>query len=95
LTKNQWLFVLAGVFIGLSSLARPTALLPALGIIIFLTYRSFRHHDKSRKRIVLIFILSVITAIAPVTIRNYIVSGDFVGSCHFQIPWQSPVGKKL
>ncbi len=73
-----WRFLLGGLFLGLAIGAKPNALLflPFLGLWIFLAFRE----ASLRRRILwgLLLLAGTAAGIAPVTIRNYLVSGEFV-----------------
>jgi len=81
-----WRFVTLGALIGLAALARPNILmfLPALGIWFWLIV-----HPQLHNRIgatffsYVVVVFSAIVVIAPVTIHNWIVSGEFI-----PISWQ-------
>ena len=60
----------SGLSFGLSALARPSALLISLFLAIWLLSRR-------RKKAALFFIVGTIVIISPVTIRNWLASGEF------------------
>ncbi|MFQ5748019.1 MAG: glycosyltransferase family 39 protein [Planctomycetota bacterium] len=73
-----WRFLLGGLVLGLAIGAKPNALLflPFLGLWILLAFR-----DASlRRRFLwgLLLLAGTAASIAPVTLRNYLVSGEFV-----------------
>jgi tetratricopeptide (TPR) repeat protein len=72
------LFLLSGLALGLSAIARPTVLLFA-GVVVVLLWWELRRSSRqvSRKSLIL-FAAGVILAILPVTVRNYVKSGEFV-----------------
>ncbi len=71
-------FVIAGIALGLASLTRPTALALIPLFALFVIY-SKRFGDLKSKnyRGALALIVTALIVIAPVTIRNYVVGGDF------------------
>jgi tetratricopeptide (TPR) repeat protein len=83
-TPNVRNFVLVGVILGLAGLARPNILLlgPALFLWIWLELKP-RLGWPAALRSYLIIGLTSVVIIAPVTIRNYLASGEFV-----LISWQ-------
>lgn len=75
--KNQWRYLLpAGVFIGLAALARPGFLYyPA--VVFF--YAIFSRSSLTRTvKFTAVFSLFLLLAIAPWTIRNYLVFGELI-----------------
>jgi len=72
-------FFLIGLIFGLSAIARPNILvvLPFLAIWIFFRFRK-KIELRSIIIILILFIIGIGLPIAPVTVRNYIVGGDFV-----------------
>lgn len=75
--RSAWLWLMAGAVLGLSAIARPTILLFAPGVLIWLgvLHRSSRRRASSYAAC---FILGCALFIAPVTVRNYVVGGDRV-----------------
>ncbi|MFQ5608560.1 MAG: ArnT family glycosyltransferase, partial [Candidatus Zixiibacteriota bacterium] len=74
-------FILLGALIGLAALARPNVLfyLPALGLWFWFCIRPLFHHRlKNTLTAYAIVIAAALAVIAPVTIRNWVVSGDFI-----------------
>jgi len=68
-----------GVLLGLSALARPNALVLVPVVWLWALWSLRRRHLPERMRPVLLGLpLGVLLAIAPATIRNYVVAGDFV-----------------
>lgn len=79
-------FALLGAFIGLSALARPNILLflPALSVWFWICIRPQFHHRLKNTLIgYALVVVSALVVIAPVTVRNWMVSGDFI-----LISWQ-------
>ncbi|UCH85709.1 MAG: tetratricopeptide repeat protein [Candidatus Latescibacterota bacterium] len=71
--------ITAGLMVGLFALVRPNALVLAPIALVWVWWVARRRGESKRWRIALIgFPLGVLIAIAPATIRNYRVSGDFV-----------------
>ena len=68
------IFIAAGFALGLASLTAAilAALIPGVAIWLFYWLR------KKAALAVVAFLLGAILAIAPVTLRNYIIGGDFV-----------------
>lgn len=71
---------LTGFLLGLAALARPNILifLPFALLWILVILREFTPSFKIRARNAVLFLLGTILAIAPVTVRNYLVANDFV-----------------
>ena len=70
-------FLLTGLIMGLSAISRPTMILMAPFIVIWIAFRM----RKERKQLLLGIIgvcLGIVVAIAPCTIRNYIYSHKFI-----------------
>ncbi|MFH2055686.1 MAG: tetratricopeptide repeat protein, partial [bacterium] len=65
-----------GFSLGLSAITRPTVLLFALLLGLYLLYRYLKKQQTSLSQVAL-FSLAVIIPILPVTIHNYTVSGEF------------------
>ncbi len=61
----------AGIFLGLSCLTRPGALIIVISMIIWMIRKKLRRNS-------MVFVSMVILTIIPITIRNYIVSGRLV-----------------
>ncbi len=78
-TKQKRYFVLAGIFLGLTALTRPNILLfaPVLVLWVYVTLSLKTGSLKALSRAALIALFCIIT-IAPVTIRNYVLSGDLI-----------------
>jgi len=72
-------FIIAGVLLGLTGLARPNILLlgPALLVWIWFVIKPLIGLRKALARYVLIGLASLVV-ILPVTVRNYVTSGDLV-----------------
>jgi len=68
-------YILAGALLGLSALARASILIMLPGILIWLILI-----EKGERRFIhaAVFIISVVIAIVPVTIHNYVASKDLV-----------------
>jgi len=77
--RPHWIkWIIVGFLIGLSSLAS-ASILVFLPFIIFWAFKSFKNISKPKLAIYLAtLLLAVSLAIAPVTVRNYIVGKDFV-----------------
>ncbi len=76
-----WKWLAAGVLIGLSAIARPTILVfaPFVLVWILLQKRDSRTGEKSPALAgALLFIFGLALPIAPVTITNFVDSGDFI-----------------
>lgn len=71
---KAWLLLLSGLFLGFSALARPNMLVVSLGIILWL----FSEQKALALKGISLFLIGVILAIVPVTVRNYRLSGDIV-----------------
>jgi len=73
-----WRFLMGGLILGLAIGAKPNALLflPFLGLWILLAFRDV----SLRRRFLwgLLLLAGTAATVAPVTIRNYLVSGEFV-----------------
>lgn len=78
--KIYWL--LGGVVLGLSSIARPNILIfiPWVIVLIFLMhkFKEVRTVKKLRSVYTLLFLIGTFAVILPVAIRNYVVAKDFV-----------------
>lgn len=76
-SERRSLFGLAGLVLGLSVIARPTVLLFAAASIGYL-YWCGRHDLATAWKKPLMLLLGLVLAIAPVTIRNAVQTGEFV-----------------
>jgi 4-amino-4-deoxy-L-arabinose transferase-like glycosyltransferase len=74
--KKITLLAAGGALLGAASLARPNFLLFALFYLVYL-YKITKN-IKTYKTYLLVFSLTLLAIILPVTLRNYIVSGEFV-----------------
>ncbi len=72
------LFLLSGLALGLSAIARPTVLLFAVAVAFMLLWEYRRIPRRVGVRSLALFAVGVILAIAPVTARNYVKSGEFI-----------------
>ncbi len=74
---GQWLYALAGVSLGLAGIGKATALAfaPVAALWIWFSWRKDR---TGRVRAVSLFALGVVLIVVPVTVRNLVVSNDFV-----------------
>lgn len=63
--------ILSGLFLGLSVITRPNILIFAVLLSIYILVNPFRRH-------VLFFILPILLCILPVTVVNYMKSGEFI-----------------
>ena len=72
----NWL--ITGIIFGLAALARPNILLviPLLLLWLFLKHRKENYKPAIKSPLALLF--GLIICITPITIRNYIVTGDFI-----------------
>ena len=77
-SNKSLMFLLGGLSLGLSAIARPTILVFIVTAFIFLLWVCFKASNLLNKKSVLLFGIGVILAITPVTIRNYVKSGEFV-----------------
>jgi pentatricopeptide repeat protein len=75
-----WKFLACGMMLGLAAIARPNVLVYILVLVPWLLVSSKRRGHAFGKSFtyVLAMLLGVALLIAPVTIRNYAVAGDFV-----------------
>ena len=86
-------FMLTGMMLGLSALCRPTALLTAVLMALWLLWRK-----PVKGRLVAVLAAGIALAVLPVTARNYFVGKDFalittnVGVCLFQADNPSATG---
>jgi tetratricopeptide (TPR) repeat protein len=71
-------YLTAGAVLGVAAIGKATALLfaPAAAVWIWICARERRGAD--RRRGVMLFLLGLAVLIAPVTVRNFVVSRDFV-----------------
>ena len=72
-----WLYALAGLLIGLATWLRAQTMLLGLFLLVILALTSVRRRWLALKRAALIATVSIL-AIAPITIRNFVVYGAFV-----------------
>ncbi len=70
-----WVYILAGILIGVSIWLRPNALLMGLLLAIFLIVVSVRRRQE-RKRAWVLAVVPVLV-ILPITLRNYVIFGEF------------------
>ena len=77
--KPHWFkWMIAGVLIGISSLANASVLVFSL-FVVYWIYKTFKEKAAAKRASIVIFLFAgIFLAIAPVTVRNYIVSKDFV-----------------
>lgn len=75
-TRRFWCYALAGVMIGLSLWLRSNALLLAPFLFVLLLLVSVRWKQESRRAWILALIPFVV--IAPITIRNLMIYGEFI-----------------
>lgn len=74
---SAWRWLVSGVLLGLSAIARPDILLLAPLLVVWLAWRHWPH----KRRIVAYAACcaaGTLLPIGPVTIRNYVASGEFV-----------------
>lgn len=78
-SKMSRYFILAGIFLGLTALTRPNILIfaPALAGWVFYFIYQKRGARRALTQVALIAVFAVIT-IAPVTVRNFALSGDLI-----------------
>jgi len=77
-SKRLLMFFLGGILLGLSAIARPTILLFIVAALILLIWIYYRKSHQLNLKSIILFALGVILAIAPVTVRNYVKSGEVV-----------------
>jgi len=77
-TKNRKLWFVVGIVAGLCSLTRASILLFCVLLIAIKSIHSCKEKRMSQVREIIYFIIGMVVIVAPVSIRNYIVSGDFV-----------------
>jgi tetratricopeptide (TPR) repeat protein len=70
--------IIAGIFFSLASLARPNILLFAPAVVVWAVWLKFKNKEQRLIVALLGFILSSVLTLAPATLRNYLVSKDFV-----------------
>jgi tetratricopeptide (TPR) repeat protein len=75
---RPWLYAVAGLVLGLSAIARPTVLLFAVMLAILLWLNTRKTAPTITLQKIGLFVMGVLIAVAPVTIRNYVQSGEFV-----------------
>ncbi len=77
--KTLYVF-LAGIFLGLSILLRPNTLIPVLFLAFFIFYFFAIKTKAFVKGVILsvVFLMAVLAAIIPITIRNYYLHKDFI-----------------
>ncbi|NOY88930.1 MAG: tetratricopeptide repeat protein [FCB group bacterium] len=67
-----------GFFLGLSAIARPTILLFAMLFFLWLIWKRVKGNWTLNIKHLLVFVVAIIIPILPVTIYNYIQSGEFI-----------------
>ena len=72
------LFLLSGLALGLSAIARPTVLLFVCAVAVLLLWEHRRTPRQVSKKSLALFAAGVVLAIVPVTARNYVKSGEFI-----------------
>ncbi|MCK4573700.1 MAG: glycosyltransferase family 39 protein, partial [candidate division Zixibacteria bacterium] len=76
-TFKSWL--LTGVVFGLAIISRPNLLLVIPFLMLWFYYRRDSEQPRSQRlNFLLVLLLGIILSIAPVTMRNYIKTGDFI-----------------
>lgn len=71
--------LLTGIIFGLASLARPNILLTIPFLMVWMFFTAERESGfLSRSKLPIVLLVGVILTIAPVTVRNKIVTGDFI-----------------
>lgn len=75
--RRYWLLIPSGIFLGLSILGRPNLLLVPPGVILWLLIWEGSKGKVALKNSVY-FLMGLFIIIAPVTIRNYCLSRDFI-----------------
>ncbi len=73
---RRWL--ICGVSIGLAALAMPNVVLCLAALLAWLAVRAARRRTRLDAAGPLLCLAGTVVAIAPVTIRNYVVSGEFI-----------------
>lgn len=76
---KYWLWVASGLVLGLAAITRPTILILAPVILVWL-YIQFQRHNAFRAalKVWLGVMLGALLVIAPVAVRNYLLGNDFV-----------------
>ncbi len=79
-SRKKRYFIIAGIFLGLTALTRPNILLfaPVLAVWVFVIIYQRRGARMAFVRVALMAAFAVIT-IVPVTVRNFVFSGDLIG----------------
>lgn len=79
-TSRLWLLSISGLCLGLLSLIRPNMVLPGLALLLCLVWLLYRSSLNLKKIIcsVVLFLGVAVAVIAPIIIRNWLVSGEFV-----------------
>jgi len=77
-TKRNWMYLAGALVLGLSAIARPTVLVFALAVMLYMIFLHRRCEIRMVGRPLVMFLVGLAIAIAPVTIRNYVESGEFV-----------------
>ena len=76
-SDSRWKMILPGILWGLATLTRPTTLiLPAFVFLLFCII--FKKSKKKIATLSLLFILGMSIAIMPYTVRNYIITKEFI-----------------
>ncbi|MEJ2722498.1 MAG: tetratricopeptide repeat protein, partial [bacterium] len=76
---TYWNALLAGVLVGALALVRPNTLVLVPVALVWVWWIARRRRDSRRFRLALIlFPIAVVVTIAPATIRNYSVTGEFI-----------------
>ncbi|MFC1724082.1 glycosyltransferase family 39 protein, partial [candidate division KSB1 bacterium] len=70
-------FLTSGIILGVAALGRPNFLLIPVLVFLWWIYNEIRKNSNNRK-FYLIYLLGAFLAIAPATLRNYVIAKDFV-----------------
>ncbi len=72
------LWILSGIFLGLSAIARPNVLLIVIPVLLWIWQRSFSSRAYSARRAIVAFLVACMVPILAVTIRNEAKGNEFV-----------------
>ncbi len=70
-------FALGGLLLGLSAIARPTVLLFALAVFLWMLWRHFKGRSPTSLAHVVVYGAAVLIPILPITVHNLAESGEF------------------
>jgi len=71
-------YLTAGAVLGVAAIGKATALLFAPAAALWIWIDAGKHRRANRVRALLLFLLGLTILVAPVTVRNFVVSRDFV-----------------